>query len=661
MEPDDLDLLRTPGPPALTVDGAVLVALSVPDLTADRNTSRIVRLRPGDGPPARSTGRAVALTDGPVDTDPVTSPDGRLLIFRRTVDPGASGADGHPQLHALPLDGGEARRLTDHPLGAGVPVFSPDGRRFVYPAAVPEPGRYGTDPDVGADAEPGRRIDRFTYRADGTGFVLDRLPQLFVVELDEESPGAPVRQLTDEPLGVRDPVVGPDSSTVFYVRPTGLDELTDEIATITVDAAPGVGRPVVRAAGSAARPVPHAGGILYYGAAFTRNDAAARTTGLWWAAVGADPVDGRVVRRLTDEETVDLDPAAGMAVPVGDRVLVAALHRGTVSVRAVPFDPDIARTMDDLAEIAGRGRLVRSFAARDGALAVVVADPSSTGEVVLVGTDGREAVLTDFGAELRDRRGVCPLQEIEATAPDGYPVHGFLVLPPGPGPHPVLVVVHGGPHAAYSAAFFDEAQVYASAGYAVVLGNPRGSAGYGQAHARAVLHRLGTVDADDLLALLDVVRARPDCAADRVGVMGGSYGGFMTSWLLGHAADRFVAGISERAVNAWDSFAGSSDIGWYFTDTYVGAERDTQWAASPLAAADAIDRPLLIVHSEHDWRCPVEQAQRLFVSLRRRGVPVEMVLFPGEGHELSRSGRPRHRRQRFEVILDWWGRHLPAR
>ena len=113
--------------------------------------------------------------------------------------------------------------------------------------------------------------------------------------------------------------------------------------------------------------------------------------------------------------------------------------------------------------------------------------------------------------------------------------------------------------------------------------------------------------------------------------MGGSYGGFMTSWLCSHTPGRFAAGISERAVNAWDSFAGSSDIGYYFADAYVGDDRDTQWRASPLAYADDIAVPLLIIHSEHDWRCPVEQGQRLFVALKRRGAPVEMLLFPGRG------------------------------
>jgi len=161
--------------------------------------------------------------------------------------------------------------------------------------------------------------------------------------------------------------------------------------------------------------------------------------------------------------------------------------------------------------------------------------------------------------------------------------------------------------------------------------------------------------------LLDEALTRPECDASRVGVMGGSYGGFMTSWLSAHAPGRFTAAISERALNAWDSFAGSSDIGYYFAQAYVGTDREALWRVSPLAYADRIEIPLLIIHSEQDWRCPVEQAQRMFVALKTRGAEVEMLLFPGEGHELSRSGRPRHRQQRFDAILQWWARHLPVR
>ena len=160
--------------------------------------------------------------------------------------------------------------------------------------------------------------------------------------------------------------------------------------------------------------------------------------------------------------------------------------------------------------------------------------------------------------------------EIKAAAPDGYPTHGWVVLPEGDGPHPVLLHVHGGPFMYHGWAFFDEAQVYASAGYAVVLANPRGSSGYGQSHGAGDRRALGTVDVDDVLSVLDAALERPECDEKRVGVMGGSYGGWMTGWLAAKHGDRFEAAWSERAVNAWDSFVGSSDIGWLFADGYCG-------------------------------------------------------------------------------------------
>ncbi|HEY4021489.1 MAG TPA: alpha/beta fold hydrolase, partial [Pseudonocardiaceae bacterium] len=254
----------------------------------------------------------------------------------------------------------------------------------------------------------------------------------------------------------------------------------------------------------------------------------------------------------------------------------------------------------------------------------------------------------------------CRLVEIDTTAPDGYPVHGFVVLPDGPGPHPVLLHVHGGPFAQHTRGFFDEAQVYASAGYAVVLGNPRGSAGYGQAHGKAVVNAMGTVDVDDLLAVLDAALARPDCDETRVGVMGGSYGGFMTGWLAAHHPDRFAGAWSERAVNSWESLYGTSDIGYYFVEVYLGADVEEQRARSPLTHVDKITMPFMVVHSEQDWRCPLEQAQRMYVALRANGTETQLLLFPGEGHELSRSGQPRHRVQRLRAVLDWWAKWLPV-
>jgi len=643
---DDLALLRTPGRPALSPDGTVLVAVWNADLDKDRYGGTLLQLAPGTA--------AREFTRGPRDSAPILSPDGHTLIFLRADEAGPA------QLQVVDLLGGEPRPLTAHPLGAGAVVFAPAGDRIGYLSPVVEPGRYGTDPDVTPEAEPPRPIDRMSYRRDGKGFVLDKPEQVFVRSL---APDAEPVALTDEPDVVSGPAFRSDGRAV-YARTSEPDRPQCELVLAPDEhgEVPAAGTLITKLSGNAVQVVAFGDTIYFLGAEFEDFDFAGRTTGLWSVRS-----DGTALRRLTGAD-VEVDGTAPPVV-VGSVVLVSVLDRGSVSLRAVPQDAERA-ALAALTSVIGGGRVVTSFTAnQDGdgniTVAAVVADTASPGEVVTVritsdGTPAQpEEPRTELAAPLR-AAGLALHQEITAIAPDGYPVHGFLVLPDSPGPHPVLLVVHGGPHNAYGWGLFDEAQIYAGAGYAVLLPNPRGSAGYGHEHGRTVLHRLGTVDADDVLALLDAALERPDCDRGRVGVMGGSYGGFLTSWLAAKAPERFTAAISERAVNAWDSFAGSSDIGYYFAESYTGADRDSQWRFSPLAYADDIRLPLLIIHSEHDWRCPVEQAQRLFVALKRRGAEVEMLLFPGEGHELSRSGRPRHRLQRFSAILAWWARHLPV-
>jgi len=190
--------------------------------------------------------------------------------------------------------------------------------------------------------------------------------------------------------------------------------------------------------------------------------------------------------------------------------------------------------------------------------------------------------------------------------------------------------------------------------------NPRGSAGYGQAHGLAIKGAMGGVGADDILAFLDGCLANPDLSLDgeRVGVMGGSYGGYVTAWLT--STERFAAAFVERGYLDAESFVGSSDIGWFFPDEYHGPNRASTALRdqTPMAFVDKVTTPTLVIHSEADWRTPIEQGQRWFTALRRNAVPTEMLVFPGEGHELSRSGRPTHRRDRFTHILRWWSEHL---
>lgn len=185
-------------------------------------------------------------------------------------------------------------------------------------------------------------------------------------------------------------------------------------------------------------------------------------------------------------------------------------------------------------------------------------------------------------------------EEIEATAPDGYPVHGWLYRPSGPGPHPLLLFVHGGPDIQMGESLVPDAQIYVDAGYAVIISNPRGSAGYGEKHARVICGNVGSVDADDLVALHRAVCERPDIDETRTGVLGGSYGGFMTAWLAAHHGDLFKAALSERGVYSYTSMMGTSDLG-SVTASMIGHDPEKWVLQSPLTHAEKIDIPLLIM------------------------------------------------------------------
>lgn len=252
-----------------------------------------------------------------------------------------------------------------------------------------------------------------------------------------------------------------------------------------------------------------------------------------------------------------------------------------------------------------------------------------------------------------------PIQT-EWESPEGHRVPGYVLLPEGQGPHPLILYVHGGPHTAFGRAMMLELNLFLRSGYGVAFCNPRGSTGYGQAYA--LLKDWGEADERDLLGFLDHVLSRFPFDPGRVGVAGGSYGGYMVNWLTARHPDRFRAAVTDRSICNWLSFFGASDIGPRFTHLELSAkpwERpEVLWEKSPLRLVHRVRTPTLVVHSEEDHRCPIDQGETWYTALWHLGVRTRFFRVPEEGHELSRSGRPDRRVARLRAYLDWWRENL---
>jgi dipeptidyl aminopeptidase/acylaminoacyl peptidase len=651
VKPEHLPLLNSVSPPAVHPDGSrAVVSVNRPDLNIDSYVGQLWTV------PLDQEKLPRRITRGFRDTAPAFSPDGLVLAFLR-----ADGPSSKPQLWVVEADGGEPQVLTDRLLGVENFSWSPDSHRIVFSSREPEAGRYGTVAEVAADAEKPRLITTSEYRLNGVGYTRDRPRQLFVVEVPElggEPDDAPLpesRQITSLATDAGTGTFSADGSAVFFAASLPADD--DGLATAIYRVPGAGGEPVaVELAAPTARSVVDVreskdGRWLFY---IARNlggsgrDFVAQNAVLFCVpSGGGEPVP------LTDPEMMDVSaPGSRIELRGPDRALVLNNAQGTVELL------ELGATGGHSLPVHG-DRTVTGAAWAGGSLFVAFADPSTCGDLAVL-EDGQLRILTDFSADLRTRTDIVVPLEVTFDAPDGYPVHGWVLRPAGQGPHPVLLNIHGGPFTQFTVALFDEAQVYVAAGYAVLMCNPRGSAGYGRDHGLAIKGRFGTDDMQDVLAFLDGALAKfPSLDDGRLGIMGGSYGGYLTAWTIAHH-HRFRAAIVERGVLDPVSFEGSADIGWYFGGEYLGDSADALAAQSPLGHVAQVRTPTLVIHSENDLRCPLEQGQRYYTALKRQGVEAELLVFPGEDHELSRSGRPLHRRQRFEHILRWWSRFLPT-
>lgn len=658
MRAVDIEKLVSVGRPTIAPDGSFAVfATSRPDIAANRNVGQLWRVDLPGGVPRR-------ITRGVADRAPQVSPDGTRIAFVR------GDADGKAQVFVMDAAGGEPVQATAAQSGVGDYAWSPDGATIAFTARVAERGRYGTVDGLDAASESPRRITGVRWHANGLGYMLDRPSHVFVVETPdpagepfydpaaavraegEDAPerrivAAEARALTSGPASHRGVVFTGDGAEVLTI----LDEIESDRRDLRTPVL------ALRVDGTGSRE------LLGRDAGLSVAEIAVADDGTV-ALLASDPGPSGIdfiapsdalyrledggPRRVTDPDAIDVGEAGSHITPVGADFLLQNRTRGRVELVRVTRAGEVAVVLDGDVEVGGH-------AAAGERIIASVASPVSAGELVVVGGD----VLTDLGAPLAAGRIVVP-EEREITGRDGYPVHGWVATPEGEGPFPVILQIHGGPYASYGIHAFDETQVLVDAGYAVVYCNPRGSAGYGRAHGRSIRQAMGTLDFHDVLDFLDGVLAG-DARLDssRVGIMGGSYGGYLTAWIIAHE-HRFAGAIVERGFLDPTSFQGTSDIGSFFGDEYVGVEPAQIAAQSPMAVVGDVVTPTLVLHSEHDFRCPLEQATRYYSALKRQGTPAEMLVFPGEDHELTRSGRPRHRVERFDAVLDWWQRHLPV-
>jgi dipeptidyl aminopeptidase/acylaminoacyl peptidase len=673
VKASDISQLIAVSRPTLHPSGRrAIVAMSRPDLQANATVGQLWTIPiTGHAAPRR-------LTRGFHDAAPQFSPDGRLIAFLRR------GMSGPTQLYVVDGTGGEPVQVTDRRLGVSEFCWSPDGRTLAFVSRVPEQGRYGTVDGLEPNAEPPRRLSTLKYRENGVGYTTDRRAQVFIVTAPDvwaepmivaaptadgvEHPVSVVAeptQLTDFDADHSSVSFSPDGKQLAFVAARHPRRDTDLRCNVFLLDLEPVGAPSDSVSTDAAPTditgkhgnyaVQHAvfapdGSLFFIAQNVGRSgrDFVGKNASLF-----VIDAESSTPRRLTDPESIDLGEGGSTITPFeAGGVLVQNRTRGTVQLIHVATDGSI--------ESISRGAAIEVTGVASVGTTIVIsyADATTAGDVGVY-QNGAMRRITDFSAPLR-ATGIVQATELTIDGRDGYPIHGWVFVPEGDGPHPVLLNIHGGPFAQYSIHLFDEAQVYADAGYVVVMCNPRGSAGYGQAHGRSIRRAMGTVDLYDVLDFVQgAIEATPQADPDRVGIMGGSYGGYLTAWTIAHD-QRFTASIVERGFLDPEMFAGTSDIGSFFGDEYVGTDPEKVRAQSPQAVIDSVSTPTLVLHSEDDLRCPLSQAERYYAGLKRRGVDSELVVFPGENHELSRAGLPRHRLERFEIILEWLARHLPT-
>jgi len=657
------------------------------------------------------------MTDGKHDASPRWSPDGKWLVFVRAPEAAAGGLGGAsvagagarpagPQLYLLPVSGGgESWKITDLPRGAGGPVWSPDSKMIAFSSdtspddlakqrkkeAAPKgkgdeksssAEKTEAGPAVAKSPEPEsehesdiRVITRSVYRINGGGYLDYKHPNhIWVMATpqgseDEVKP----RQLTTGKYSEGGVMWAKDSATIYFTS-TRVDDPSYERPHADVYSVPAAGGDVAKITSIDMAPgemsLSPDGKRLAFCATVNEPVQSYTEPDLWVMdlAPNAKP------RNLTANYDFDVcggvggdqgTPRAGGPNQVvwtadGNGLIVTTASKGTANL--IQVDAGSGK----ITEITKGNQAVERFRATHDAktLVALISTPTNIGDLFAIDGAGAPRQITHINQKLFSQLNLTEPEEIWYTSFDGKKIHAWIQKPPdfdAAKKYPLILNIHGGPHSAYGWVFDHEFQWMAAKGYVVLYPNPRGSTSYGQEFGNIIQYHYPGDDFKDLMLGVDEVLKRGYVDPKKLGVTGGSGGGLLTNWVIGHT-DRFAAAVAQRDIASWAAWWYSADFtlfqpSWFKAPPFQDPQDYVQ--RSPITYIQNVHTPLMLVLGEADYRTPPEAGgEEMFRALKFLKRPVIMVRFPGESHELSRSGQPWHRVERLEHIVGWFDKYL---
>ena len=598
------------------------------------------------------------------DGKPVWSPDGAQIAFVSTRDKKTG-------IYLMPVFGGAERKVIELDADIMELNWAPAGDKLVFAMRYRD-SHYIEDEKKKNDAPVYRHITRLFYRLDGYGFLPKDRAQIYVLNLADTK----LKQLTSSPkFDNHSPAVSPDGKSIVFIsnrsNEPDIDLLCDDLFVMPING--GRERKIATPAGPKELPKfsPDGKLILYAGHDNPKDCWGVTNRHLWIVGVNGNPKAKDLLpkfdRFVMDQTIADLSDVHETVSHYwsgdGKRIYFLSSDDGSTNAYYVPRSGGTpTRIFKDECHLKGL-----SMNGRGKIAAMVLADLNNPGEVITCpaeyGGEKKYTKHTDLNPILRTEIKLGHTRKLKFKSFDGTDVTGWLLTPPNFNPnrkYPSILEIHGGPRVQYGSTFFHEMQFLASNGFVVFYTNPRGGSGRGETWAEAIAGGWGDLDYKDCMAAADWMEKQKFIDKKRMGVTGGSYGGYMTNWIVGHT-HRFAAAVTQRSVVELASMFGNSDIGWDLEREMNGtpwSNRENYLKCSPLTYAKNVKTPLLILHNERDLRCNIEQGEQLFTTLRYMRKKVEFVRFPEEPHGLSRHGRPDRRLARLNWILKWFKRYL---